>query len=44
LTRIYKKVGFLPLDSLEANLFFQVVSAKCERGSLIVTSNKEFGE
>jgi DNA replication protein DnaC len=38
------EVGYLPLDSLAANLFFQVVSARYERGSILMTSNKSFGE
>jgi DNA replication protein DnaC len=41
---ICDEVGFLPLDSLEADLFFQVVSARYERSSTIVTSNKSFGD
>lgn len=39
---ICDEVGFLPLDRLEADLFFQVVSARYERSSMIVTSNKSF--
>ncbi|KKC30138.1 MAG: IstB domain protein ATP-binding protein [Caldanaerobacter subterraneus] len=34
----------MPLDSLGANLFFQLISARYERGSIILTSNKGFGE
>jgi DNA replication protein DnaC len=41
---ICDEVGFLPLDRLEADLFFQVVSARYERSSTIVTSNKGFGD
>jgi DNA replication protein DnaC len=41
---IIDEVGYLPLDSLAANLFFQVVSARYERGSILMTSNKSFGE
>ena len=36
------EVGYLPLTPLEANLFFRVVSARYERGSLALTSNKSF--
>jgi DNA replication protein DnaC len=38
------EVGYLPMDRVAANLFFQVVSARYERGSIIMTSNKNFGE
>jgi DNA replication protein DnaC len=41
---ICDEVGFLPLDRLEADLFFQVVSARYERSSTVVTSNKSFGD
>lgn len=34
---ICDEVGFLPLDRLEADLFFQVVSARYERSSTVVT-------
>lgn len=36
------EVGYLPLNALEANLFFRLVSARYERGSLALTSNKGF--
>lgn len=39
---IVDEVGYLPFDAEAANLFFQFVSARYERGSLIVTSNKPF--
>ncbi len=35
---------YLPLDKLEATLFFQLISGRYERGSIIITSNKSFGE
>jgi DNA replication protein DnaC len=41
---ICDEVGFLPLDRLEADLFFQVISARYERASTVVTSNKGFGD
>lgn len=41
---IVDEVGYLPLNSAEANLFFGFVSAMSERVSLIVTSNKGFDE
>ncbi len=33
----------IPFEAEAANLFFQLVSARYERASLIVTSNKPFG-
>jgi DNA replication protein DnaC len=39
---IVDEVGYLPFDAEAANLFFQLVSARYERGALIVTSNKPF--
>jgi len=41
---IIDEVGYLPLDSVGANLFFQLISARYEKGSIILTSNKGFGE
>ena len=38
------EVGYLPLNTLEANLFFRVVAARYEHGSLALTSNKGFTE
>ena len=37
---IIDEVGFRPLDPIEANLFFRLVSARYERGSIVLTSNK----
>lgn len=37
---IIDEVGFRPLDRMEANLFFRLVSARYERGSILLTSNK----
>ncbi|GMV09511.1 MAG: ATPase AAA [Gemmatimonadota bacterium] len=34
------EVGFRPLDRMEANLFFRLVSARYERASIVVTTNK----
>ena len=41
---IIDEVGFLPLDSDQASLLFEVVSRRYERGSIILTSNKSYGE
>lgn len=37
---IIDEVGFRPLDRMEANLFFRLVSARYEKGSIVVTTNK----
>ena len=37
---IIDKVGFRPLDRVEANLLFRLVSTRYERGSMLLTSNK----
>jgi DNA replication protein DnaC len=37
---IIDEVGFRPLDRAEANLFFRLVSARYERGSIVLTSNQ----
>ena len=37
---VIDEVGFQPLYRLEANLFFRLVSARYEKGSIILTSNK----
>jgi DNA replication protein DnaC len=37
-------MGYLPLDDLDATVFFQLVSARYERGSIMLTSNKSYGE
>ncbi len=39
---IIDEIGYLPLDKLQSNLLFQVISKRYERGSMIVTSNKGF--
>ena len=40
---IIDEVGYIPFEPEAANLFFQLISARYERASLIVTSNKPFG-
>jgi DNA replication protein DnaC len=37
-------MGYLPLDDLGATIFFQRVRARYELGSVILTSNKTYGE
>jgi DNA replication protein DnaC len=40
---VIDEVGYIPFEPEAANLFFQLVSSRYERASLIVTSNKAFG-
>lgn len=40
---IVDEIGYLPLAREQANLFFQVVARRYERGSMILTSNLTFG-
>jgi DNA replication protein DnaC len=37
---VIDEVGYIPFEPEAANLFFQLVSSRYERASLIVTSNK----
>jgi len=41
---IVDEVGYLPLEKGGANLFFQLVNARYERGAMILTSNRGFQE
>lgn len=41
---IIDEIGYLPMNRAQANLFFQVIAAVYEKGSLIVTSNLPFGQ
>ncbi|CCW12237.1 IS21-like element helper ATPase IstB [Rhodococcus aetherivorans] len=41
---VIDEVGYLPLDREEANMFFQLISRRYEKGATIVTSNKSFTE
>ena len=41
---VVDEVGYLPLGRPEANMVFQLVTRRYERGSIVVTSNKAFGE
>jgi len=41
---IIDEIGYLPLAGDQANLFFQVIAQRYERGSIILTSNLSFGE
>lgn len=41
---IVDELGYLPLEPQAAHLFFQRVSRRYERGSLLITSNRAVGE
>ena len=41
---IIDEVGYLPIQTGGANLFFQLINARYERGAIILTSNRGFGE
>ena len=41
---VVDELGYMPIDSQKANLFFQLVSYRYERGSIIVTTNKPFDQ
>lgn len=41
---IIDEMGYLPLDQVGASFFFQLVSRRYERGSIIITSNKSYGD
>jgi len=39
---VVDELGYMPMDSRRANLFFQLVSVRYERGSIGLTTNKPF--
>jgi DNA replication protein DnaC len=41
---VVDEVGYLPLDSVGATIFFQLVSARYERGSIVLTSNRSYAD
>ena len=41
---IVDELGYLPFDPDAAHLFFQLVSRRYERGSMLLTSNRSLGE
>lgn len=41
---IVDEIGYLPISAGNGNLFFQLVNARYERGAMILTSNRGFGE
>ena len=40
---IIDEIGYLPFDSDTANLFFQLIASRYEKGSILITSNMPFG-
>jgi DNA replication protein DnaC len=40
---VIDEIGYLPIDRTGANLFFQLISRRYERGPMILTSNQSFG-
>jgi DNA replication protein DnaC len=41
---IVDELGYLPFEPAAAHLFFQLVSRRYERGSMLITSNRSIGE
>ena len=41
---IIDEVGYLPLNRHDANLVFQIIARRYEKGSVIITSNKTFSK
>ena len=41
---IVDEIGYLPLPKEGANLFFQPISVRYEKGAMVLTSNRSFGE
>ena len=41
---IVDEIGYLPISTGGANLFFQLVNARYEKGAMILTSNRGFAE
>lgn len=41
---VIDEIGYLPMSRDQANLFFQVVAKRYEKGSMVLTSNLPFGQ
>ena len=41
---VVDELGYMPMDSRRANLFFQLVSTRYERGSIGISTNKPFDQ
>ena len=40
---VIDEIGYIPIDRQGANLFFQLISRRYERGSILLTSNQSLG-
>jgi DNA replication protein DnaC len=40
---IIDEIGYIPIDRQGANLFFQLISRRYEKGSILLTSNQSLG-
>jgi len=38
------EIGYLPIDKTWADLLFQILSQRYERGSIVLTSNRAFNK
>ncbi|MBP1925615.1 DNA replication protein DnaC [Sedimentibacter acidaminivorans] len=41
---VIDEIGYLPVDQLGANLFFQLITKRYERNSTIITTNQPFSK
>ncbi len=41
---VIDELGYLPMERLSANLFFQLIAKRYEHGAVIITSNRSYGE
>ena len=41
---VLDEIGYLPIDQRGADLLFQVISARYERGSIVLTTNKAYNQ
>ena len=39
---VLDEIGYLPIDKTGADLLFQIISARYERGAILLTTNKAF--
>ncbi len=39
---VIDEIGYIPIDRLGANLFFQLISRRYERGAMVMTSNQPY--
>ena len=39
---IVDELGYLPIDKRGADLFFQIISQRYERGSIVITTNRAY--